>query len=120
MSGSIFTRIINGEIPGEFLYEDEHCVAIRDINPQAPTHVLVIPRKEIVMLSEAAPEDRDLLGHLMLAVGEVARQLGVDDGFRVVINNGESAGMTVPHLHVHILAGRDFPEGALAGGLGGQ
>lgn len=117
MSESIFTKIINGELPGEFLYEDELCVAIPDINPLAPTHVLVIPRKEIVMVSEAQEEDQELLGHLMLVVGKVARQLGVESGFRVMINNGESAGMTVPHLHLHILAGKTMSEGSLAQGL---
>ena len=119
MSDTLFTKIIKGDIPGEFLYEDEHCVAIRDINPQAPTHVLVIPRKPIPKLSDAVQADQERLGHLLLAVGEVARQLGVDEGFRVVVNNGEAAGMTVPHLHLHILAGSDFPEGSIAQGLGG-
>ena len=117
MSDTIFAKIIAGDIPSEFIYEDEHCVAINDINPQAPTHVLVIPRKAIAMLSEAQPEDQALLGHLMLAVGNVARQLGVADAFRVIMNNGEGAGMTVPHLHVHILAGRTFSEGQLARGF---
>ena len=114
MPESIFSKIIKGEIPGKFVYEDEHCVAIEDINPLAPTHVLVIPRREIVMLSEAEGGDQALLGHLLLAVGKVARQLGVADAFRVVINNGAGAGMTVPHLHLHILAGRDFSESTLA------
>ena len=114
MSDTVFARIINGELPTEFLYEDEHCVAIKDVNPQAPTHVLVIPRKPIVMLSEALDEDRALLGHLLLAAAKVARQLGVADGFRVIINNGEAAGMTVPHLHLHILAGREMSEAGIA------
>ena len=118
MSDSIFTKIINGELPGEFVYEDEHCVAIKDINPLAPTHILVIPRREIVMLSEAQDDDQELLGHLMLAVGKVARQLGVQESFRVMINNGESVGMTVPHLHLHILAGATMSEGSLAQGIG--
>ena len=117
MSETIFTKIINGELPAEFVYQDEHCVAINDINPLAPTHVLVIPRKPVVMLSEAEAEDQELLGHLMLVVGKVAAQLGVQEGFRVMINNGESAGMTVPHLHLHILAGRTMSEGSLAQGL---
>ena len=117
MSDTIFAKIIAGEIPSEFIYEDEHCIAINDINPQAPTHVLVIPRKPIAVLSEAQAEDHAVLGHLMLAVGNVARQLGVDDAFRVIVNNGEGAGMTVPHLHVHIIAGRSFSEGQLARGF---
>jgi histidine triad (HIT) family protein len=117
MSDTIFGKIISGEIPSEFIYEDEHCVAIHDVNPQAPTHVLVIPRKGIAMLSEAQDEDQALLGHLMLAAGNVARQLGVDDAFRLIVNNGEGAGMTIPHLHLHIIAGRSFSEGALARGF---
>lgn len=117
MSDTIFAKIVSGEIPSEFVYEDEHCVAINDISPQAPTHVLVIPRKAILMLSEAQPEDQQLLGHLMLAVGNITRQLGVSDAFRLIVNNGERAGMTVPHLHLHIIAGRTFAEGALAQGF---
>ena len=117
MEDTIFGKITRGEIPTEFIYEDEHCVAINDIHPQAPVHVLVIPRKPIVKLSDAEADDQALLGHLMLAVGNVARQLGVADAFRVIMNNGEGAGMTVPHLHVHILAGRAFSEGQLARGF---
>ena len=113
MSDTIFSKIISGEIPSEFIYEDEHCVAIHDINPQAPVHALVIARKPIPMLVEAEPEDQALLGHLMLVAGKVARELGVDDGFRVVVNNGESVGMTIYHLHLHILGGRrmQWPPG---------
>ena len=117
MSDTIFSKIISGEIPSDFIYEDEHCVAIHDINPQAPTHVLVIPRKPIPRLSDATSEDQALLGHVMLAVGEIAQQLGVAEAFRVVINNGADAGQTVFHLHLHIIAGRSFTEGQLAGGL---
>lgn len=117
MTDTIFSKIISGDIPTEFIFEDEHCVAIRDINPQAPTHVLVIPRKPIPRLCDASVEDQQLLGHLMLAVGTVAEQLGVADAFRVVINNGADAGQTVFHLHLHIMAGRAFTEGQLAGGL---
>ena len=95
MSDTIFAKIVSGEIPSEFIYEDEHCVAINDINPQAPIHVLVISRKAIPKLSDAGPEDQALLGHLMLAVGKVAAQLGVSDAFRLIVNNGERAGMTV-------------------------
>lgn len=110
---TIFTRIINGDIPADILYEDEHCICIRDINPQAPTHVLVIPRTPIPRLADASEEDKALLGHLLLKVGDIARTLGVDDAFRVVINNGEAAGQTVFHLHLHILAGKTFSEGSL-------
>ena len=113
MSESIFTKIINGEIPSDKLYEDEHCIVIQDINPLAPTHVLVIPRKPIEKLSEADPEDQALLGHLMLVVGKMAEQLGVADAFRVVVNNGAGAGQTVFHLHLHIIGGREFTEGRM-------
>ncbi|MFT6276629.1 MAG: histidine triad (HIT) family protein [Halioglobus sp.] len=110
---TIFSKIIAGDIPSEFLYEDEHCIAINDINPQAPTHVLVIPKKAIPRLVDAAPEDNALLGHLLLAAGNIARQLGVDDAFRLLINNGADAGQTVFHLHLHIIAGRSFTEAQL-------
>ena len=115
MSDSIFAKIISGEIPAEFIYEDEHCVAINDINPQAPVHVLVIPRLAISQLSAAQPEDQALLGHLMLAAGKVADQLGVADAFRLIVNNGTGAGQTVFHLHLHIIAGRTFAEGHMVG-----
>ena len=110
---SIFTRIIDGEIPSEMLYEDDRCVVIQDINPQAPTHVLVIPRKNIPRLVDADAEDESLLGHLLLVAGKISAQLGVDDAFRLVINNGAAAGQTVFHLHLHILASKSFAEGSL-------
>ena len=115
MSDTIFGKIVAGEIPAEFIYEDEHCVAIHDINPQAPVHVLVIPRKAIAKLADAQEEDGALLGQLMLAAGKVARQLGVDDAFRLIVNNGEGAGQTVFHLHLHIIAGRSLTEGRMVG-----
>ncbi len=115
MSDTIFGRIIAGEIPADKLYEDEHCIAIRDINPQAPVHVLVIPKKAIAKLSDATADDQALLGHLMLAAGKIAQQEGVGDAFRLIVNNGEGAGQTVFHLHLHIIAGREFAEGHLAG-----
>lgn len=117
MADTIFGKITRGEIPTEFIYEDEHCVAIKDINPLAPTHVLIIPRKPIPRLVDADAEDQALLGHLMLVVGKVAQQLGVGEGFRLVVNNGEDGGQTVFHLHLHILAGRQMAEGDLAQGL---
>jgi len=110
MSETVFSKIIDGELPARFVYRDEHCVAIEDINPLAPVHVLVIPRRPIAKLSDAKARDQALLGHLMLVVGRVAEELGVTEAFRVVVNNGEGAGMTVPHLHLHILAGRRFSE----------
>lgn len=107
MSDTLFTKIINREIPADIVYEDDLCLAFRDINPQAPTHVLLIPKKPIPKLSEATPDDHALLGHLLIKVGTVAEQLGLS-GFRVVINNGEEAGQTVFHLHLHILGGRSM------------
>lgn len=115
MSDTIFGKIVRGEIPSEFLYEDEHCVAINDISPQAPVHVLVIPRRGIPRLVDAQEDDRELLGQLLLAAGKVADQLGVADAFRLIINNGSGAGQTVFHLHLHILAGKPFAEGHMAG-----
>lgn len=111
---SIFTQIMDGEIPSEMLYEDDRCVVIKDINPQAPTHVLVIPRKKIPRLVEAVADDESLLGHLLLIAGKMAGQLGVDEAFRLVINNGADAGQTVFHLHMHILANKTFAEGSLS------
>jgi histidine triad (HIT) family protein len=110
---SIFSRIIDGEIPTEFVYQDDLCVCIRDIAPQAPTHLLIIPRKPIPKLVDATAEDQALLGHLMVKAGEIARQLGVGDAFRLVINNGAGAGQTVFHLHIHLLANKTFKEGSL-------
>jgi len=115
MSDTIFAKIVSGEIPSEFLYEDEHCVVINDISPQAPVHVLVIPRRGIPRLADAGADDQALLGHLLLVAGKVARQLGVEEAFRLIINNGTGAGQTVFHLHLHIIAGREFAEGHMAG-----
>jgi histidine triad (HIT) family protein len=103
---TLFGKIIRREIPANIVYEDDLCLAFRDVNPQAPTHVLLVPKKEIDMLSSATAEDQALLGHMMLAAGKVARQLGAGDTFRVVVNNGAEAGQSVFHLHLHILAGR--------------
>ena len=105
---TLFGKIVRREIPADIVYEDDLCLAFRDINPQAPTHVLLIPKKEIDRLSSASAGDQALLGHLMLAAGKVAKQLGVADAFRLVINNGAQAGQTVFHLHLHILAGRSM------------
>ena len=111
MKETIFTKIINGDIAADKVYEDEHCICIRDIAPQAPTHLLVIPRKPIPRLADATKADHQLLGHLMLKVGDIARVAGIEEGFRVIINNGANAGQTVFHLHLHILAGKNFGEG---------
>lgn len=110
---TLFTKIINGDIPADIVYEDEHCFAIKDIAPKAPTHLLVIPKKPIPRLVDATPEDKALLGHLMLAVGEIAKKAGVDEAFRVIINNGEGVGQTVFHLHLHILGNKAFSEDSL-------
>ena len=105
---TIFGRIIRRELPADIVYEDEHCLAFRDVNPQAPTHVLIVPKKEIPRLSDAGVEDQALLGHLLLAANEIARQLGIADAFRLVVNNGAEAGQSVFHLHLHVLGGRAF------------
>jgi histidine triad (HIT) family protein len=103
---TIFGKVVSREIPADIVYEDEHCLGFRDINPQAPTHVLLIPKKEIPRLIDATPEDEALLGHMMIAAGRIARELGVGDAFRLVVNNGADAGQSVFHLHMHLLAGR--------------
>lgn len=113
---TIFQKIIDREIPADLLYEDAFCVAFRDIQPQAPVHVLIVPKSLIPRVGEAVAEDRETLGALLLAAGVVAERLGVkssDKGFRLVINHGRDAGETVPHLHVHLLAGRslEWPPG---------
>ena len=106
---TLFERIIAREIPADIVHEDDLCLAFHDISPQAPTHILVIPKKPIPRLGEAGDEDGALLGHLLLTARAIARDLGVADpakGFRVVVNNGSDGGESVPHLHVHLLAGR--------------
>jgi histidine triad (HIT) family protein len=105
---TLFKKIIDRQVPAQIVYEDELCLAFRDINPQAPTHVLLIPKKEIPRLVDAKPEDQALLGHLLLAASKIARQLGVGDAYRLVINNGEDVGQSVFHIHFHLLAGRAF------------
>lgn len=106
---TIFARILRGEIPADIVYEDEHVVAFRDINPQAPVHVLIIPRKPIVSVADAGPEDAALLGRLMLAGAQVASDLGIaQDGYRLVTNIGRDGGQSVFHLHLHLLGGRSM------------
>ncbi|MBC09086.1 MAG: histidine triad nucleotide-binding protein [Gammaproteobacteria bacterium] len=115
---TIFQKVIDGEIPSEKIYEDDLTIVIKDINPQAPTHVLVIPKtNEIPKLSDATEEHKTLLGHLLLVAGKISRQLGVDEAFRLIINNGAEAGQTVFHLHLHILANKSFEEHSLGHGL---
>ncbi len=108
MSDTIFTKIINGEIPADIIYEDDLCLAFRDINPQAPVHVLIIPKKPLPTLNNAVSADQELLGHLMLVANRVAVKEGVADAFRLVLNNGAGAGQEVFHIHFHLLAGRSF------------
>ncbi|MFN5515058.1 MAG: histidine triad nucleotide-binding protein [Cyanobacteriota bacterium] len=103
---TIFGKIIRREISADIVYEDDQCLAFRDVNPQAPTHVLIIPKKAIPQISAAAPEDQALLGHLMLTAKQVAAELGLEQGYRLVINNGAEGGQTVFHLHLHLLGGR--------------
>ena len=103
---TLFSKIIDREIPAKIAYEDDDCIALHDINPQAPVHVLIIPRKPIPRLTEATADDQALLGKLMLTAASLARQLELDQGFRVVINNGPFGGESVPHLHVHLLGKR--------------
>jgi histidine triad (HIT) family protein len=104
---TIFQKIIAKEIPAKLAHEDEHCIAIHDISPQAPVHVLVIPKKPLARIAEASAADQALLGHLLLTASALARKLGIaESGFRIVINNGRDGGESVPHLHVHLLGQR--------------
>lgn len=108
MSETIFDKIIRKEISAEIVYEDDECLAFKDVNPQAPIHILIIPKIPISKVADADTDDQSILGHLLLKAGDIAEDLGVKDAFRLVINNGEGAGQTVFHLHVHLLAGRPF------------
>ena len=110
---TLFEKIINREIPADIVYEDELSLAFKDINPQAPIHILIIPKKPIEKLSDANIEDQALLGHLMLVVGKIAEQLNLDNTFRIIINNGVGAGQSVFHLHLHLMSGRplSWPPG---------
>ena len=113
MQITLFEKIINKEIPADILYEDDLSIVIKDINPQAPTHLLIIPKKVIPKLSDAIEEDKQLLGHLMLVAGKMAEKLDLDDTFRLVVNDGAKAGQSVFHLHLHLLSGRslNWPPG---------
>ncbi len=107
MSKTLFEKIIAREIPSTIVYEDDLVLAIRDIHPQAPTHILIFPKQVVPRIAEARPEDAKLLSHLLLKAAEIADKVGLTrDGYRIVINNGPNGGETVPHLHVHILGGR--------------
>jgi histidine triad (HIT) family protein len=111
---TIFSKIISREIPAKIAYEDDLCLAFHDIQPQAPVHILIIPKQEIPRLAAAEPKDEPLLGHLIFIAQTIAKQEGLhESGFRIVINNGRDGGETVPHLHVHVLGGRpmEWPPG---------
>uniref|UniRef100_G3MN03 HIT domain-containing protein n=2 Tax=Amblyomma TaxID=6942 RepID=G3MN03_AMBMU len=110
---TIFGKIIRGEIPTKFIYEDDKCVAFHDINPQAPVHFLVIPKKAISQLSKAEEADKDILGHIMYVAQHVAKEQKLDKGFRVVINDGPQGCQSVYHIHLHVLGGRqmNWPPG---------
>jgi len=107
MSETLFTKIIRRDIPADIVAENEHALAFRDISPQAPTHILIVPKKPIPRIAAAADDDASLLGQLLLTARQVASEQGLDKtGYRIVINNGKDGGETVPHLHVHLLGGR--------------
>lgn len=106
---TIFKKIIDGDVEADIVYEDEHCLAFKDINPQAPVHVLIIPKKEISSLDAATPDDHAVVGHLLLKAAEIARTMNLEEGgYRVVTNVGPNAGQSVDHLHFHILGGRSM------------
>jgi histidine triad (HIT) family protein len=107
MSKTLFEKIVARELPAQIVFEDDLVLAFRDINPQAPVHLLIIPKKPVSRIAEAAPDDQQMLGHLLLRAAEVAEKVGLKkSGYRLVINNGPDAGEAVPHLHCHILGGR--------------
>ena len=107
MSDTIFTKIINKEIPADIVYEDDLCLAFKDINPQAPIHLLIIPKKPIATINDIAEEDRELVGHLFLTAGKIAKDLGIaEDGYRAVMNCNKNGGQEVYHIHLHLLAGQ--------------
>jgi histidine triad (HIT) family protein len=106
LSDNLFQKIIDRQLKADIVYEDDRALAFRDINPQAPVHVLIIPKKVIATHDAVTPEDRELLGHLHLVAAKLAGQLGLKDGYRLVVNCREQAGQTVPHLHMHLLGGR--------------
>ncbi|MDP3851302.1 MAG: histidine triad nucleotide-binding protein [Luteolibacter sp.] len=111
---TLFEKIRDGDIPADIIHRDEHCLAFRDISPQAPVHVLVVPNKPIQRIGLAGAADEGMLGHLLLTAAEIARSEGIaESGYRLVINNGPDGGEAVPHLHIHLLGGRklDWPPG---------
>ena len=113
MADTIFGRIIRGEVPARIVHDDETCLAFHDVAPQAPTHVLVIPKRPIASLAEIGPADAGLLGHLVVVATQIAARLGLGDGYRLVVNCGPDGGQSVDHLHVHLVGGRrlSWPPG---------
>ena len=113
MAKTIFQKIIDGEIPADIVHEDDRCVAFRDANPQAPTHILIVPRKPIPSLDDIADDDAPLVGHLFTVARDLANEEGLDNGYRTVFNCGPDGGQSVDHLHLHLLGGRqlDWPPG---------
>ena len=110
---TIFKKIIDKEVPATIIHEDEHCLVFEDINPQAPTHLLLIPKKEVRSIAELGDEDQMLVGHLLLTARDLAAELGLEHGFRLITNTGPEGGQEVEHLHFHLLAGRklQWPPG---------
>lgn len=108
LADNIFKKILDRSIKADIVYEDESCLAFRDIQPQAPVHVLIIPKKEIRTHADVTEADETLLGHLHVVAWKLAKQLGLDDGYRLVLNCKDKGGQSVPHLHLHLLGGRDF------------
>jgi histidine triad (HIT) family protein len=108
MSKTVFKKIIDKEIPAQIVYEDDRCLAFRDVAPQAPTHVLVIPKKEIVSLDALTDGDAELVAHMYVVIRNLARELGLNGGYRVVVNCGQDGGQSVDHLHFHLLGGRQL------------
>jgi histidine triad (HIT) family protein len=108
LTDNLFLKIIDKKIPARIVYEDDQCLAFHDVNPEAPVHVIIIPRKVISTHADVTAEDRELLGHLHLVAAQLANQLGLTDGYRLVVNCKERGGQTVPHLHMHLLGGRDM------------
>lgn len=114
MSDCLFCKILDGEIPCDRVYENDHVIAFRDVNPQAPTHILVIPRTHISTVNDLTADDKNIVGEMMLAAQAIAKQEGIeDDGYRLIMNCNEGAGQTVFHIHLHILGGRrmNWPPG---------
>src|SRR6516165_3217407 len=108
MTDNIFLKIIEKQIPAKIAYEDDRCLAFHDVNPQAPVHVLIVPKKVIATTDDLTEADEGIVGHLHLVAVKLAKEFGLSEGYRLVLNCGEGAGQTVPHLHLHLLGGRDF------------